>query len=192
MRWVFALGLTLAWVGAYAQCFTTTVTSPTPFMGNHGEVFRTGEGAVYEVIGAYEYLYAYYPEAAICPDRGVMMVEGAVIQILPVQPARRSPGSRGEKGVRGKQEPLHSSAPISVVLRVRGCDYFIADGPRGYYLLEWYGGYDPEEGDGLFGDVSGYGFKDVLYAGGQDGRVYVDDYLLGRDRALEKLADKCD
>lgn len=80
-----------------------------------------------------------------------------------------------------------------VVLRLRGCDYFLADGPNGLYLLEWYGGYDPERGDDLFGDINGYGFRDVFYiTKRREGRVYVDDYMLSRSRAIEKLAEKCD
>jgi hypothetical protein len=80
-----------------------------------------------------------------------------------------------------------------VVLRVRGCDYFLADGAKGYFLLEWYGGHDPVRGDDLFGEIGSYGFKDVYYVSAKKrGRVYVDDYLLSRSRAIEKLADKCD
>ena len=40
-----------------------------------------------------------------------------------------------------------------VVKTFSGCDYFIADGPRGLYVLEWYGGYDPSEGDTISGDI---------------------------------------
>lgn len=83
-------------------------------------------------------------------------------------------------------------APIRVVLRLSGCDYFIADGPQGFYLLEWYGGHDPDRGDGILGEIRSYGFRNILYAQGQEGRVYVDDYLLGKDRALEKLREKCE
>lgn len=81
----------------------------------------------------------------------------------------------------------------TVVLRVRGCDYFLADGAKGYFLLEWYGGSDPARGDDLIGEVASYGFKDVFYVSQKaKGRVYVDDYLLWRSRAIEKLTDKCD
>lgn len=80
-----------------------------------------------------------------------------------------------------------------VVLYLAGCrSYFIADGPRGYYLLEWYGGYDPSKGDVIVGDIGSYGFKDVYYPNqGREGRVYVDDYLLSKDRAIEKYREKC-
>ena len=59
------------------------------------------------------------------------------------------------------------------------------------YLLQWYGGYDPDEGDIVIGEINGYGFRDVCYPGHGEGRVYVDDYLLGRTRALEKYDEKC-
>jgi hypothetical protein len=80
-----------------------------------------------------------------------------------------------------------------VVLRIRGCDYFLADGSKGLFLLEWYGGYDPVKGDELIGNLASYGMKDVYYTNKkQRGRLYVEDYLLSRTRAAEKLADKCD
>ena len=74
-----------------------------------------------------------------------------------------------------------------------GCDYFIADGPQGYYLLEWYGGHSPSRGDTIAGKLGSYGFKDIYYVNARsNGRVWVDDYLLSRDRAAEKYREKCD
>ncbi len=79
-----------------------------------------------------------------------------------------------------------------VVLYKTGCDYFISDGPRGYYLLEWYGGYDPTEGDVIIGDIASYGFKDVYYPRrDREGRIYVEDYLLSKEDALEEYVDHC-
>ena len=79
-----------------------------------------------------------------------------------------------------------------VVIQKQGCgDYFIADGPNGHYLLEWYGGHSPSEGDVIIGPINSYGFKDVCYPGHGRGRVWVDDYLLSRTRALEKFVEKC-
>jgi hypothetical protein len=80
-----------------------------------------------------------------------------------------------------------------VVLYKSGCSsYFIADGPKGYYLLEWYGGYDPSKGDIVVGEIGSYGFKNVYYPKqDREGRVYVDDYMLSKDRVLEKYRDKC-
>ena len=187
--------LALASAAAQGQaCFKTSVMAPSPLMGNHGEIFRTAEGLIFEVVGSYEYLYAYYPEVTICPDRGRMLVEGKTVGIRALQPrssnASPPPIKKGHNPDQ-VQSPRSTEAPVTVVLRVRGCDYFVADGPQGYYLLEWYGGHDPEKGTGIFGEVGGYGFKDIMYDGGQDGRVYVDDYLLSKDRVLEKLREKC-
>lgn len=81
----------------------------------------------------------------------------------------------------------------TVILKVRGCDYFLADGLRGIYLLEWYGGYDPNRGDTIIGEIGSYGFKTVFYLGkDREGRVYVEDYDLSKSDALEKLAEKCE
>ena len=159
-------------------------------MGNHGEIFRTAEGYLFEVVGSYEYLYAYYPSVTVCPDRGRMLVQGKTVGIRQLQ-AGPAPSGGTRNPAAKPARPAATSAPIQVVLRVRGCDYFVADGPQGYYLLEWYGGYDPFNGDGIFGELSSYGFKDVMYASGQGGRVYIDDYMLSKDRVLEKIRDKC-
>jgi hypothetical protein len=68
----------------------------------------------------------------------------------------------------------------------------VADGPAGLYVLEWYGGYDPSEGDKLVGYERGYGFKDVTYLhNGREGRIYADDYLLSSSSAAEALSEKC-
>ena len=81
---------------------------------------------------------------------------------------------------------------ITVLYRIRGCDYFIADGPSGLYVMEWYGGFEPRVGDRFSGYQRGYGFKNIIYLhNGREGRIYVEDYLLSNDRASEVLANKC-
>ena len=199
MRVAIAVALFLACAPANAQsCFRPSVMAPTPLMGNHGEIFRTLEGSIFEVLGSYEYLYAYYPEVTICPEQGKMLVEGKTIGIraMSARPASpRQPGtSQGNAPSRPDRSKSSQSgdAPIQVVLRISGCDYFIADGPNGYYVLEWYGGYDPDKGDGIFGEIRSYGFKTVIYSNGREGRVYVDDYALSRSSALEKLQEQCE
>jgi hypothetical protein len=78
-----------------------------------------------------------------------------------------------------------------VVVQQFDCDYFIADGPSGLFLIEWYGGHSPTRGDVIVGEIDSYGFKDVCYPDHGEGRVYVDDYLLSQSSALERLRDKC-
>ena len=78
-----------------------------------------------------------------------------------------------------------------VVKTFSGCDYFIADGPRGLYVLEWYGGFDPSEGDTITGDIGSYGMKDVTYNNSYLGRVWVEDFLESPDAAMEEISDHC-
>jgi hypothetical protein len=194
LKSILTSALLLACGAASAQaCYTTSVVSPNPLMGNHGEVFRTAHGALFEVVGSYEYLYAYSPSVTICPGQGKMVVQGRSVGVTPLSSAApRSGPSEGTKGAgRARDIQKATSAPITVVLRARRCAYFLADGPQGYYLLEWYGGHDPAQGDGIYGDLAGYGLKNVLYDNGQDGTLYIDDYLLNKDRALEKFGAKC-
>ncbi len=78
-----------------------------------------------------------------------------------------------------------------VTHRFSGCDYFIADGPSGYYVLEWYGGYDPYEGDTIYGEIDSYGLKDVLYNESRKGRVWVENYLESASSAMDEIQDHC-
>lgn len=78
-----------------------------------------------------------------------------------------------------------------VTQRFRGCDYFIADGPNGLYVLEWSGGYDPSVGDSVEGEINSYGFKDVLYNNRSEGRVWVEDYWESRSAAMDEINDHC-
>ena len=78
-----------------------------------------------------------------------------------------------------------------VVKKFGSCDYFIADGPRGYYVLEWYGGYDPNEGDAIYGDIGSYGMKSVDYSYNRSGRVWVEDFLESWGAAMDEINDHC-
>ena len=58
---LFVLAFILAFflhIFAVAQdCFESSIISPTPFMGNNGELFKLSDGSVWEVKYEYEYLY---------------------------------------------------------------------------------------------------------------------------------------
>lgn len=86
-----------------------------------------------------------------------------------------------------------ASADKAVVVgRFDGCDYFIADGPRGLYVLEWYGGHDPDEGERVVGEIGSYGMTQVYYPDAdQEGKVWVEDYLESESAALDEIADHC-
>ena len=69
--------------------------------------------------------------------------------------------------------------------------HYVVETYGGYVLLEWYGGADPVKGEGIFGDLHSYGFKDlVLIERKSETRAWIDDYLLSRDSVLSKLRSK--
>ena len=73
------------------------------------------------------------------------------------------------------------------------CDYYIVEYPGGFALLEWYGGALPEEDDIIVGPFDGYGMKTVFnVTNDAESRVWVEDYALAWEDALEQLFDECD
>ena len=87
---------------------------------------------------------------------------------------------------------VNAKADRAVVVATFGtCDYFVADGPKGLYVLEWYGGKFPIEGDVFFGDVGSYGMKEIEYEGGSTGRVWVEDFLETSSAAASEIRDHC-
>jgi hypothetical protein len=79
-----------------------------------------------------------------------------------------------------------------VIKKFRSCDYFIADGPKGLYVLEWFGGHDPYEREKIIGNIGSFGMKSVVYPNSNSvGKVWVEDFLESPERALEIIRDKC-
>jgi hypothetical protein len=81
-----------------------------------------------------------------------------------------------------------------VCKRISGCDYFVVSTPRGYALLEWYGGTDPDTGDRIRGFET-YGMHSIMINDDDEDdmtQVWVEDYFLTRSDALEQLVDKCE
>ena len=76
-------------------CDDYVIQKPTPFMGNHGEVFVVDDGSVWEVQYSYEYLYEYYPSVLICENRGLMIIGDAKIDVVRVGGGSKS-GSRSQ------------------------------------------------------------------------------------------------
>ncbi|MEQ6916020.1 hypothetical protein [Halomonas aquatica] len=80
---------------ALGSCYYSSVQTPTPFMGNHGEIFQLMDGSFWEVIHEYEYLYEYYPEVVVCPNRGQLMIDGKALNIQQVAGGGTASGSSG-------------------------------------------------------------------------------------------------
>ncbi|GHF75620.1 hypothetical protein [Deinococcus ficus] len=83
-------------------------------------------------------------------------------------------------------------ATAAVVLTDYRCSsWAIAEGITGYYLIEWFGGKPILKGDVFSGEINKFGFATVKHRGGQTSRVWVDDFMLSKSRALTKFASKC-
>ncbi len=60
-------------------------------------------------------------------------------------------------------------------------------------MLEWYGGHDPDKGDILVGKFEEYGMQDIYDKTADDNTtVWVEEYLLSKESALEKLVEACE
>ncbi len=169
---------------AFAQnCYRTGIVAPSPFLGNNDEIFKTSDGRLWQVKYAYEYMYEYHPTVDICND-SKLIIKGKSLNIIPV----------GSSQSKKNSLPNKTNYPVKIVYYPSGCrGYFLADGDvGGIYLLEWYGGHEPSKGESIVGELRSYGFKDVFYPdSGRSGRVYVDDYMLSKSSAIEKMQAKC-
>lgn len=79
---------------------------------------------------------------------------------------------------------------FEVIQTIRGCKYFIAEQGSDYSLLEEWTCSHPSKGDTGYGDLSSYGSKEVLL-NESSCTIYVDDWMLSKSSALDKLLDKC-
>lgn len=63
--------------------------------------------------------------------------------------------------------------------------------PLGYIIADAYG-LTPPKGETLVGEIESYGLKTVFGLGAdRDYRIYVDDFWLSRESALEKFYENC-
>jgi hypothetical protein len=70
---------------AAASCYESSIQTPNPFMGNHGEIFRLADGSLWEVEFEYEYLYEYSPDVVICPGSGKLLIDGKRLNVQQVR-----------------------------------------------------------------------------------------------------------
>lgn len=79
-----------------------------------------------------------------------------------------------------------------VVYKPSNCDYFLLENASGYILAEWMGGNDPDVEDKISGIFNSFGTKDFYnQSKAMDSRLWIDDYYLSKDAALEKMMEKC-
>ena len=79
------------------ECYESSILSPSPFMGNNGEIFKLADGSLWEVKYEYEYLYEYYPNVIICPSRGKLAIKGKTLNVAQVGAPRPAPKSQSQQ-----------------------------------------------------------------------------------------------
>lgn len=72
------------------DCYESSVTSPTPFMGMNDEIFKLNDGSVWQVKYEYEYLYEYYPNVIICPSKNELIIGDKTLSVQQISSAKRS------------------------------------------------------------------------------------------------------
>ena len=89
--WLAMLLLVLVAVGRASahDCYQSSILSPSPFMGNNGEIFKLADGSLWEVKYEYEYLYEYYPSVIICPSRRKLIVGKKSLNVQLVSGAQK-------------------------------------------------------------------------------------------------------
>jgi hypothetical protein len=59
-------------------------------LGTHGEIVKLADGSLWEVQYEYLYLYAYYPEAVVCPSQGKLIVDAHAISVVQISAGGRA------------------------------------------------------------------------------------------------------
>lgn len=91
--------------GLSQDCYESSIVSPSPFMGNNGEIFKLSDGSLWEVKYEYEYLYEYYPRIIICPSKNFISIKG---KKLSVQLIKKGSGSKKELTKKTENDVIES------------------------------------------------------------------------------------
>jgi len=84
----------MAGLASAQECYESSILSPSPFMGNNGEIFKLADGSLWEVKYEYQYLYEYYPSVLICPSRGKLAIKGKSLNVEQVGARQSAPQSQ--------------------------------------------------------------------------------------------------
>ena len=83
-------------------CHESSIQKPRPFMGKHGEIFTLSDGSIWEVKYEYEYMYEYYPNVVICPEKNTLIIKGKKLNVANISGGSESAsGSAIESNVNG-------------------------------------------------------------------------------------------
>jgi hypothetical protein len=97
---------------AQAACYESSIVSPSPFMGNNGEIFKLTDGSLWEVKYGYEYLYEYQPSVIICPGRGKLIIGKKSITVQLVSGVQRKGGLPKERSPQAGEWELFENTTL--------------------------------------------------------------------------------
>lgn len=80
-----------------------------------------------------------------------------------------------------------------IIKKPNSCDYFIAYNELGYVVAEFNSGREFEIGDVILGNINKYGNVTIYDSELEESAdIYVEDYQLKKDEALDLLIEECD
>ncbi len=110
-KFLMLVSIALASTLASAQnCYKSTVLSPSPFMGNNGEIFKLSDGSVWEVKYEYEYMYEYSPSVIICPSRGKLIVGKKSLNVQSISGSSKRQSAPSSATAGGKWEVFEETS----------------------------------------------------------------------------------
>ena len=110
MKVIFPRGIVLTIILGFGvcqaqDCYQSSILSPSPFLGNDGEILKLADGSVWKVKYEYEYLYEYYPSVLICPSRGKLILGKKSLNVQLISSTNKRPSSpKGSSKQDGKWE----------------------------------------------------------------------------------------
>jgi hypothetical protein len=149
---------------ALAQdCYSSSISKPTPFMGNSDELFQLTDGSIWQVKYEYDYLYEYYPEVVICPSMGKLIIKGKQLNVEKISAGKSPPTAQTPSPPKALTQAIQS--------RIDG-DFEGWDGEKIYKLSN---GQIWQQIDGHYHYHFAYAPEVIIYAEGQGYKMKVMD-----------------
>ena len=96
-------------------------------MGNNGEVFVLSDGSIWEVKYEYEYMYEYYPNVIICPDKNLLLINDKKLNVMNLSGGGSSGGSVIESSIDGQWNGWNGNTIVKrpSLLKLHTCNWLV-------------------------------------------------------------------
>jgi hypothetical protein len=158
-------------------CYESTIRTPTPFLGNNDEIFVLGDGSVWQVKYEYEYLYEYYPNVTVCPDRGKLIVAGKTLNIVSLAAAHGKPAKAQQADKVADASPSRSVQSGDVIESQIDGEF---EGWEGETIIKLMNGQIWQQTEYHYNYHYAYAPKVILYRSGGGYKMKID----GTDQAV--------